>query len=184
MARAFRLAVACVGAASAFRASDLQFAAHANASACAQLAARLDAARLGPQLKNALAAASRANRGSSRAAAPAPATAAVEACVLGQGIQKYVLVQAGDRYFVRGDPRAAYHKDAALPLINELRNLGVAHEVLGGGRIVHDPANQQIKIYGHSFGFPWQGAPRHDLSAAVCAAAFPGVAVETSDEGY
>lgn len=122
------------------------------------LRAMSDFAADGPTTTPEERAAAAALRTSEGAAAPAPATAAVEACVLGQGIQKYVLVQAGDRYFVRGDPRAAYHKDAALPLINELRNLGVAHEVLGGGRIVHDPANQQIKIYGHSFGFPWQGA--------------------------
>ena len=108
----------------------------------------------------------------------------VASCALGEGIQKYVLVQASDRYFVRGDPRASYHKDAARPLVEELRELGVAHEVLGGGRIQCDLANKKIEIYGYSYGFPWQGEYRHDLSAAVVKEAYPDFEVTTSNEGY
>ncbi|KAH8062630.1 hypothetical protein JL722_3557 [Aureococcus anophagefferens] len=107
----------------------------------------------------------------------------VASCAIGQGIQKYVLVQAGDRYFVRGNTRAAYHKDAARPLVDELTAMGVAHEVLGGGRIQADLANKKIAIYGHSIGFPWQGEFRHDLTAAVVAEA-PDAEVTTSNEGY
>jgi hypothetical protein len=108
----------------------------------------------------------------------------VASCAIGQGIQKYVLVQAGDRYFVRGNTRAAYHKDAARPLVDELTAMGVAHEVLGGGRIQADLANKKIAIYGHSIGFPWQGEFRHDLSAAVVAEAYPDAEVTTSNGGY
>ena len=106
-------------------------------------------------------------------------------CVFaGPGRQKYVLVQAGARYFVRGDPRASYHKDAALPLVEELRALDVAHEILGGGRIQFESDAKTIHIYGHSMGFPWQGEFRHDLSAKVCQEAYPDYTVTTSNEGY
>ena len=116
------------------------------------------------------------------AAAVAPTVAG---CVFaGPGRQKYVLVQAGTRYFVRGDPRASYHMDAARPLVEELRAMEVAHEVLGGGRIQFEPEKKTIHIYGHSMGFPWQGEYRHDLSAKVCQEAYPDFAVTTSNEGY
>ena len=116
------------------------------------------------------------------AAAVAPTVAG---CVFaGPGRQKYVLVQAGTRYFVRGDPRASYHMDAARPLVEELRAMEVAHEVLGGGRIQFEPEKKTIHIYGHSMGFPWQGEYRHDLSAMVCQEAYPDFAVTTSNEGY
>jgi hypothetical protein len=109
----------------------------------------------------------------------------VAGCVFaGPGRQKYVLVQAGTRYFVRGDPRASYHMDAARPLVEELRAMEVAHEVLGGGRIQFEPDAKTIHIYGHSMGFPWQGEYRHDLSAKVCQEAYPDFAVTTSNEGY
>lgn len=58
------------------------------------------------------------------------------------------------------------------------------YEVLGGGRIERDDANRAVKIFGHSYGFPWQGAYRHDLSATVVRRAYPGWSVEVSDEGY
>ena len=129
--------------------------------------------------ERAIAAGMRKAEGSAAAVAPS-----VAGCAIDEGIQKYVLVQAGERYFVRGNARAAYHKDAARSLVDELGALGVAHEVLGGGRIQADLANKKIKIYGHSFGFPWQGAYRHDLSAAVVRDAHPDCEVTTSDEGY
>ena len=117
--------------------------------------------------------------------AAAEVAPSVPGCVFaGPGRQKYVLVQAGARYFVRGDPRASYHKDAALPLVEELRALDVAHEILGGGRIQFESDAKTIHIYGQSMGFPWQGEFRHDLSAKVCQEAYPDYTVTTSNEGY
>ena len=49
-----------------------------------------------------------------------------------------------------------------LELVEELRAMEVAHEVLGGGRIQFEPEKKTIHIYGHSMGFPWQGEYRHD----------------------
>lgn len=108
----------------------------------------------------------------------------VEGCAIDEGVQKYVLVRAGDRYFVRGNAAASYHKDAARPLVEDLRLRDVAHEVLGGGRIKLETADQTCHIYGHSFGFPWQGEFRHDLAARVVEEAYPGFEVTTSNEGY
>jgi len=68
--------------------------------------------------------------------------------VLEMGVQKYVLIRAGDQHFVRGSLAAAYHKDAARPTVNELRTRGVDYEVLGGGRIRADPDDKSILVYG------------------------------------
>ena len=73
---------------------------------------------------------------------------------------------------------------SANPLLEELRAMEVAHEVLGGGRIQFEPDAKTIHIYGHSMGFPWQGEYRHDLSATVCQEAYPDFTVTTSNEGY
>ena len=83
------------------------------------------------------------------------------------GTQKYVLIQLSTdplQYLVRGNCDAQYHKDAAEPTLDQLDAAGVGYDVLGGGRIQADAS--RIKIYGHSYGFPWQGDPRHDIAGA------------------
>ncbi|KAJ8614429.1 hypothetical protein CTAYLR_000765 [Chrysophaeum taylorii] len=105
-------------------------------------------------------------------------------CAIEDGLQKYVLIQVGEGHLVRGAVSAAYHRDAAQPCVEQLSALGVDYEVLGGGRIALDRASKSIKIYGFSYGFPWQGRPRHDITADVVQAHFPGWTVTTSDEGY
>ena len=78
------------------------------------------------------------------------------------GTQKYVLIEAegpnpGQRtYLVRGNIRAEYHKDAARDTVRELGSLGIRYRVLGGGRIKHDADKKSIRVYGHSYGFPWE----------------------------
>ena len=119
------------------------------------------------------------------ASAPASALAGVPRCSLEVGTQKYVLVRADAELFVSGRCSAEYHKDAARPLLSRLDDAGASYRVLGGGRISLDPDAKRIKIYGFSYGFPWEGGtPRHDLAAEVCRAEYPDFAVETSDEGY
>jgi len=89
------------------------------------------------------------------------------------GLQKYVLMQVVDdsgkeHYFVRGDVTASYHNDAATPLVREFESKGIMYEVLGGGRILHEACNKTIKVYGHSYGFPWaNGVYQHDKSVAT-----------------
>ncbi|KAH9261779.1 hypothetical protein BASA81_000435 [Batrachochytrium salamandrivorans] len=111
-------------------------------------------------------------------------------------VQKYAIIAVyrsgsqGDddngsaRYFVRGSRHASYHKDAARPLVEELRQLQVPFEVVGGGRISHR-SQGEIKVYGFSYGFPWKnGQSKHHITAELLRARFPGQPVTYSDEGY
>ena len=104
--------------------------------------------------------------------------------------QKYVLIEASDpgsgtsKYLVRGDQYADYHKDAARETLRELDEIGLRYSVLGGGRIKHDSGGKTVEIYGFSYGFPWEGDPRHDLSAQAVSEAYEGYTVSTSDAGY
>lgn len=59
------------------------------------------------------------------------AVANLPACMIEDGIQKYVLIRVGDRHLVRGMTSAAYHRDAAKPTVDKLRGLGASYEVLG-----------------------------------------------------
>ena len=69
--------------------------------------------------------------------------------------------------------------------MNELGQLSIPYEVLGGGRISHSSADASIKVYGFSYGFPWKdGISRHNIAAELLEKAFPGYSVEFSDEGY
>jgi len=109
------------------------------------------------------------------------------AAIVPQGVGKYVLVQVEDdknniAHLVRMDPDASYHKDAARPLVAQLRQLGASYQVLGGGRINH--AGNDMLIYGHSYGFPWRGPAQHETSAAVVRQHLSSVNVSTSNEGY
>ena len=76
-----------------------------------------------------------------------------------------------------------FHKDAALPLIDELTHLTLPYEVVGGGKILHSTADKKIKVHGVSNGFPWEnGVSKHPISAELLKAEFPGydVLVEES----
>eukprot|EP00462_Mataza_sp_D1_P016768 CAMPEP_0175160442 /NCGR_PEP_ID=MMETSP0087-20121206/24019_1 /TAXON_ID=136419 /ORGANISM="Unknown Unknown, Strain D1" /LENGTH=223 /DNA_ID=CAMNT_0016448681 /DNA_START=41 /DNA_END=712 /DNA_ORIENTATION=+ len=103
------------------------------------------------------------------------------------GIGKYVLIEVYPssgvkRHLVRMDPNAGYHRDAASPACMSLSKLGAKYKVLGGGRINYDGA--KMTIYGHSYGFPWEGEPLHGVTADCVKRYMPDVEVETSNEGY
>lgn len=88
-----------------------------------------------------------------------------------EGAHKYVLISAKEpgstepSWFVISLQGAAYHRNAAEPTIQALRASGY-HDinVTGGGRINYDEENEQISIFGFSYGF---GAARHELSRKV-----------------
>eukprot|EP00038_Savillea_parva_P027111 m.57615 g.57615 ORF g.57615 m.57615 type:complete len:203 (+) comp7776_c0_seq2:379-987(+) len=108
---------------------------------------------------------------------------------IGVGRFKYVLIEVAapdgrKRHLVRGVPGAAYHMDAARPTVDILEAARARYTVLGGGRIEHDVSAKTIHIYGHSYGFPWQGNFRHDISQSVCQSAYPGYTVTWSNDGY
>jgi len=105
--------------------------------------------------------------------------------------QKYVLIQLQfndqTRFLVRGRKFAAYHKDAAQPtieMLNQNQVPGMRYRVLGGGRIIHSSEDKKIEIFGHSYGFPWDGESMHDTSKEVLAEKYPEYTITTSDEGY
>ncbi|KAK3258598.1 hypothetical protein CYMTET_32364 [Cymbomonas tetramitiformis] len=109
-----------------------------------------------------------------------------------EGTFKYVLVSVLDpdapgglRYLVRGDRKAGYHRDAAQPLVQKLREKGLKYNVVGGGRIYHCPQSKTIHIYGFSYGFPWEDECQHHITAELCRKAFPDyLEITWADEGY
>lgn len=107
---------------------------------------------------------------------------------IGEGTFKYVLIrvegQDGPKHLVRGVVGAAYHMDSARPTVELLERIGATYTVLGGGRIRHTTQSKEIFIYGHSYGFPWQGACMHNVSADLCRQAYPSHNVTWSAEGY
>lgn len=111
----------------------------------------------------------------------------VPSCVIDEDCrQKYVLIQVTAPifpepiYLVRARMHASYHKDAAQPTLQQLNQSaipGLTYIVLGGGRIEHNLKDKEIKIYGHSYGFPWESGYKHEISAAVVEKQFPDYAV-------
>eukprot|EP00242_Pyramimonas_sp_CCMP2087_P014470 CAMPEP_0198221364 /NCGR_PEP_ID=MMETSP1445-20131203/83397_1 /TAXON_ID=36898 /ORGANISM="Pyramimonas sp., Strain CCMP2087" /LENGTH=150 /DNA_ID=CAMNT_0043899495 /DNA_START=365 /DNA_END=817 /DNA_ORIENTATION=- len=107
-------------------------------------------------------------------------------------VQKYVLMKANDpsakdgvRYFVVGNKYADYHRDAARPLVKELQKRNVAYDILGGGRIRHDPLEKSIFIYGFSYGFPWEDDEcLHYIAWELCKEMYPDYHISWSPEGY
>jgi hypothetical protein len=102
-------------------------------------------------------------------------------------VQKYVLVASHpnsplQQYYVRGNKRAHYHKDAASDLCRTFNTLGIPYEVLGGGRIDHTA--KTIKIYGYSIGFPWKNESLHHITAHLLKQKYPLHEITFSDEGY
>jgi len=117
------------------------------------------------------------------------ALAKLPGVVIDEGTFKYVLMKvfaaSGEhRYMVRGTAGAAYHKDVALPYVRKYLADGFKVEILGGGRILHQPEEKKIMIYGFSYGFPWVDGAGHAISADVCREAYPDYSVDWSDEGY
>jgi phosphohistidine phosphatase len=107
------------------------------------------------------------------------------------GRHKYVLIKATfiptgkEQYIVTSKQRAAYHRDAAEPMIDKLEQSGMYCdvEVTGGGRVWYDVENKKIEIFGYSYGF---GLANHAISQQVIQedARFNGYKVTWSNEGY
>ena len=104
---------------------------------------------------------------------------------------KYVLLRVtssdGQRskLVVRGYKRCAYHNDVVQATKTELRGTGLDVDVIGGGRILHEPGCQPcVTVFGFSSAF---GAALHEVSAVLVRRAFPMYDeqdVTVSYEGY
>jgi len=114
----------------------------------------------------------------------------VPSVTIDEGANKYVLIRARkqgsqeDQHFVVSSRGAAYHRDAAEPMIYALQRSGYGGvEVLGGGRIELISSEQKISIFGFSYGF---GQADHNISARIITAdpRYKDYKVSTSDAGY
>ncbi|XP_076454616.1 14 kDa phosphohistidine phosphatase-like [Babylonia areolata] len=101
---------------------------------------------------------------------------------------KYILIKVYDKdvdedykYIVRGTVKAPYHADIYDMVVDGIESRGLDCEVLGGGRIEHNPSAKQIQIYGYSVGY---GKADHAITQAVLENHFPGYTITWSDEGY
>ena len=106
-----------------------------------------------------------------------------------EGTFKYVLIEAyaqeGDtehsKLLVRGYISAEYHADIYDPEEELLRAKGLDCQCLGGGRILHEPDKNFLKVYGYSVGF---GKADHTKAVDLLEKRYPGYNIEWSDEGY
>ncbi|CAF4132594.1 unnamed protein product [Rotaria socialis] len=75
---------------------------------------------------------------------------------------KYILVQQGEKYIIRGDPNLEYHgiiilQDIGDESTNELK-------VLGGGKVLVDFNKKQINVFGESQSY---GAADHAKAKSI-----------------
>jgi phosphohistidine phosphatase len=107
---------------------------------------------------------------------------------IAEGVHKYVLIKAewdGDvQYFVTSRKGAAYHRNAAEPMIEKLEQAGYTNiDVTGGGRLSLDSNTKEIYIYGFSYGF---GLADHAISQRTILkdSRYTTYDVTFSNEGY
>ncbi|CAG5135159.1 unnamed protein product [Candidula unifasciata] len=84
---------------------------------------------------------------------------------------KYILIKVHDpdvdrefKHIVRGTSKANYHADIYNNVAGMIEEKGLDCEVLGGGRIDHEPAKKSIKIYGYSQQF---GQADHTITQSL-----------------
>ena len=91
-----------------------------------------------------------------------------------KGRFKYMLVRLkkGDRskIIVRGKKKFSRHQEILEELKVETDAAGLEATPLGGGRMEHDVAAEDISIYGHSATF---GTAVHHVTAVLCRRSFP-----------
>jgi phosphohistidine phosphatase len=107
---------------------------------------------------------------------------------IAEGVHKYVLIKAewdGDeQYIVTSKKGAAYHRNAAEPMIDKLERAGYTNiDVTGGGRLSLSSNTKEIYIYGFSYGF---GLADHAISQRTILndSRYSSFNVTYSNEGY
>ncbi|XP_068695019.1 14 kDa phosphohistidine phosphatase-like isoform X2 [Montipora foliosa] len=106
-----------------------------------------------------------------------------------EGRFKYILIKVtGDahgnvfKYIVRGFSWAGYRADIYDGIEEEIRQMGLKSDCVGGGRIQHDNAESKIFVYGYSMGY---GQADHSITVEKLKKAYPHYASITfSNEGY
>lgn len=102
---------------------------------------------------------------------------------------KYVLMRVCDsngnsKIVVRGTTSANYHADIKIAFERTCTEHGLLVDILGGGRIEHEPYKQKITIYGYSSAF---GPAVHEVTGVLCQRWFPKYdsrLINVSYDGY
>ena len=106
------------------------------------------------------------------------------------GAHKYVLMCAEnpstnqEQFFVISRRGAAYHRNAAEPMVERLESSGYSNiNITGGGRLFLDEESKKISIFGFSYSF---GQADHTVSRRVVLEddRYKDYDVTTSNEGY
>jgi hypothetical protein len=114
----------------------------------------------------------------------------IDTVQIAPGRHKYVLVSAREpsnpefTYFVTSRKGAAFHRNAAEPLVHSLKKAGYKDiEIKGGGRISFDEQKNHISVFGFSYSF---GQPNHEITkkAILADKRFKEMDVSVSNEGY
>ena len=85
------------------------------------------------------------------------------------------------KLLVRGYSWAEYHADIYDAEEEKLRKNGLDGQCLGGGRIIHNPNEKYLKVYGYSMGF---GKADHTKTVEVLKQRYPDYKIEWSNDGY
>ena len=88
------------------------------------------------------------------------------------------------KLLVWGHPNGEYHNHIYTRAKGFAARLGLACDVLGGGRIEHRPEQRAISVYGYSAAF---GPAPHEVAAVLLRRWFPlygAAGVSVSYEGY
>lgn len=87
------------------------------------------------------------------------------------------------KYVVRSYEGLKFHAQMYEKAMQELRTMGVAGKVVGGGRIAMDPAQRSIHIYGYSKTFG-RAEGCNEASSLIIQKSYPDWKVTWSDDGY
>ncbi|CAF3201412.1 unnamed protein product [Rotaria socialis] len=78
---------------------------------------------------------------------------------------KYILVQQGEKYIIRGDPNLEYHDQIFAKLQQDIGDESTNElKVLGGGKVLVDFNKKQINVFGESQSY---GAADHAKAKSI-----------------
>ena len=118
----------------------------------------------------------------------AAAATLVPVSIHAKGKFKYVLIDvsggATKQHLVRSIADVMYHANVYETTVRkELTPRGLRGSVLGGGRLVHDPARKTLDIYGYSMTFG-RCEKCNQETAHMLEKAYPDYKVTWSNDGY
>ncbi|ELU15976.1 hypothetical protein CAPTEDRAFT_152595 [Capitella teleta] len=97
--------------------------------------------------------------------------AVYETLIDDEGQFKYILCKVYDaekpqesKLIIRGGTRYEFHSDIYDELDSQLEEYGLVCECLGGGKILHDPNQKRIEVFGKSQGY---GEANHHVTVDI-----------------